>query len=89
VLNTPIPDDLCLLHREQFRAYRENHYSPRNPTEWPGGSHIMDSRVSHAERDRDWDRKNLQIMQDIADQCRSGRIPGCVGDTTAASKEPK
>lgn len=76
MLNTPIPEDLCPPCRELFRGYRENHYSPWRPAEWPGGSHIMDSRVSHAERDRDWDRKNLQIMEDIAEACRSLRHAG-------------
>lgn len=77
MLNTPIPNDLCAVHREQFREWRENHYNPRNPTEWPGGGCLLDSRTSHDERERDWDRKNLQQMELIARICRSGRSPQC------------
>ncbi|WP_409469125.1 hypothetical protein [Streptomyces sp. HC307] len=77
MLNTPIPSDLCAVHREMFRQYRENHYSPWKPPEWPGGSHIKDCRVSHKEREADWDRKNLQMMEGIAETCRSGWSPQC------------
>lgn len=77
VLNTPIPRDLCSVHDKIARDWRENHYSPWNPTEWPGGSHIMDSRTSHSERSADWDRKNLQQIELTIAFCRSGRSPQC------------
>jgi hypothetical protein len=77
VLSTPIPKDLCPVHREHFRDWRDNGYNPRHPTEWPGGSHILDSRTSHDARETDWDRKNLQQMELVARICRSGRSPQC------------
>lgn len=77
MLSTPIPRDLCPVHREIAYAWRDNHYSPWNPSEWPGGSHIMDSRTSHTERGADWDRKNLQQIELTIDCCRSGRSPQC------------
>ncbi len=77
MLSTPIPRDLCPVHREIAYAWRDNHYSPWNPSEWPGGSHIMDSRTSHTERSADWDRKNLQQIELTIDCCRSGRSPQC------------
>ncbi|MFJ2217820.1 hypothetical protein ACIQVO_36620 [Streptomyces sp. NPDC101062] len=77
MLSTPIPRDLCPAHREIAYAWRDNHYSPWNPSEWPGGSHIMDSRTSHAERGAGWDRKNLQQIKLTIDCCRSGRSPQC------------
>ena len=77
MLSTPIPNDLCAIHREHFRDWRDNHYNARNPTEWPGGGFILDCRTSHQERERDWDRKNLQQMDLIARICRSGRSPQC------------
>jgi hypothetical protein len=83
VATTRIPGDLCPTHRAHFVGWRRNDYSPWNPTEWPGGSHIMDSRTSHEERARDWDRKNLQAMEQVAAICRSGRSPQC--DHSSAS----
>lgn len=77
MLTTPIPDDLCPLHREHARYWRENHYDPRKPTEWPGGIHIVDSRTSHEERARRWDRKNREQIDHVAAICRSGRSPQC------------
>lgn len=82
MLTTPIPNDLCPVHRELFRRYRENHYSPWKPTEWPGGQHITDCRVSHGARGQDWDRKNLQVMEGIAETCRSGNSPQCGDDVS-------
>ncbi|MFJ3182460.1 hypothetical protein ACIPJN_29290 [Streptomyces sp. NPDC086796] len=77
MLSTPIPRDLCPVHREIAYGWRDHHYSPWNPSEWPGGSHIMDSRTSHAERGADWDRKNLQQIELTIDCCRPGRSPQC------------
>ncbi|MFF8994016.1 hypothetical protein ACF09H_29630 [Streptomyces sp. NPDC014983] len=77
MLNTPIPRDLCPAHREIATSWRDNHYSPWNPSEWPGGSHIMDSRTSHAERAAGWDRKNLEQIELTISCCRSGRSPQC------------
>lgn len=85
VLNTPIPKDLCPAHREMFRQWRENHYNPRRPAEWPGGSHILDSRTSHQERGRDWDRKNLEQMETVAAVCRSDRSAQCDRPIPAAA----
>lgn len=77
MLNTLIPRDVCPVHWEIARSWRDNHYSPWNPREWPGGSHIMDSRTSHSERSADWDRKNLQQLELTVACCRSGRSPQC------------
>lgn len=74
------PEDLCAAHQAIWRKWRDNHYNPRRPTEWPGGSHIMDSRTSHTDRGRTWDRKNREQMDLTAGLCRSGRSPQCTPD---------
>lgn len=85
MLDTPIPKDLCPIHREHAVHWRNNDYSPWNPSEWPGGAHIMDSRTSHEERARDWDRKNQEAMDQVAAICRSGRSPQCNWPATTAA----
>jgi hypothetical protein len=70
VLSDSIPRDLCPHHWEAANAWRNNHYSPWNPTEWPGGSHILDSRTTHAEREAEWDRKNRERMAFAVSLCR-------------------
>lgn len=85
MLSTLIPNDLCPVHREQFREWRANDYNPNNPTEWPGGGFLMDSRTSHEERERDWDRQNQEQMDLVARICRSGRSPQCT--SSAESRE--
>ncbi|WP_217223139.1 hypothetical protein [Streptomyces anulatus] len=88
MLSTPIPRDLCPVHREIAYSWRDHHYSPWTPSKWPGGSHIMDSRTSHAERGADWDRKNLQQIELTIGCCRSGRSPQCTpGHHSPASKK--
>jgi hypothetical protein len=72
-----IPDDICPAHAKIARAWRDNHYNAHKPTEWPGGSHIMDSRTTHAERGAKWDRKNLDAVEQTFRICRSGRSPQC------------
>ncbi|GGQ61505.1 hypothetical protein [Streptomyces asoensis] len=58
---------------------RDNHYDFRNPSEWPGGSHILDSRTTHDEREAEWDRKNLAQMAFAVSlrrrQCAGARTP--------------
>lgn len=71
------PDDLCPAHRKIWTGWRDLTYSPSNPTEWPGGSHIMDSRTTHAERARTWDAKSREQMTLTEECCRSGRSPQC------------
>lgn len=73
------PADLCPAHRTAWLGWR-NHitkYSTSNPTEWPGGSHIMDSRTSHTTRRRTWIEKNAGQMQLVETICRSGNSPQC------------
>lgn len=77
MLSMPIPPDLCPEHKRIARAWRDNHYDPSRPSEWPGGSHIMDSRTSHAERAAGWDRKNREQVDLTIDCCRSGSSPQC------------
>lgn len=77
MLNTPIPADLCPEHQRIAREWRDNHYSPWNPTEWPGGGFLMDNRTSHEERERDWDRQNLEQIEVVVSVCRAGRSPQC------------
>jgi hypothetical protein len=73
----PPPSDLCPEHRMAWLQYRDRFYDPQNPTEWPGGAHIRDSRTSHAERRNDWIRRSRQQMDLIEGICRSGRSPEC------------
>lgn len=77
MLNTPIPRDLCPVHREIFRQWRENHYNPHHPSDWPGGRALLDSRTTHADREKTWDRLNTKQMDLSAEICRSGRSPQC------------
>jgi hypothetical protein len=76
-LGVPVPKDLCPAHALIFRKWRAVHYDHRNPTEWPGGQHIMDSRTSHEERAAGWDRKTREQLEAVAATCRSGRSPQC------------
>lgn len=85
MLNDPLPDGLCLFHRDLCRRWRENHYDPRKPSEWPGGGiPIMDARTSHAERERGWDEKNRAEIARIAEACRSGRSRQCTPQPATA-----
>lgn len=77
-----LPADLCPEHRRIWRAWRDNRYKPWAPTEWPGGSHIMDSRTSHTERAADWQRKNAEQQAATEEICRSGRSPQCTPKET-------
>lgn len=88
MLSTPIPDGLCPNHGELFRRYRENHYSPQKPSEWPGRSPLIDSRVTHAERSRDWDLKNTRVMNSIVEACGSGASVGCLLDRPPVTATP-
>jgi hypothetical protein len=72
------PPGLCPPQREAWLKWR-NHitkYSTTNPTEWPGGSHIMDSRTSHTARRRDWIEKNARQMEMVESFC-ARRGPQC------------
>lgn len=77
MLNDRLPEGLCVFHRELCRRWRENHYDPRNPSEWPGGSPLIDSHTSHAERERGWDEKNRAEIARITEACRTGRSRQC------------
>lgn len=68
---------LCSVHREHAFGYRNLIYSPHNPTEWPGGAHIMDNRTDHETRRKDWERKSEEQVKLIVSICRSGRSPQC------------
>ena len=82
------PADLCPAHRKQWLAWR-NHvqkYSTSNPTEWPGGAHIMDSRTSHTTRRRSWIEKDAGQMEMIEDFCRRGAGHGTEGADAATAR---
>lgn len=74
---------LCPLHEQQASEWRGNHYNPRNPSEWPGGMNatgatlLMDSRTSHEERAREFDRRNAEQVALITRICTSGTSPQC------------
>lgn len=80
------PRDLCAAHTDAWKKWRDHvkKYDPRNPTEWPGGAHIMDSRTSHLTRRRGWIDKNAEQMELIEGICRTGRSPEC----TPRAEEP-
>ena len=73
------PADLCTAHRSAWLTWRNHYrkYDSRDPREWPGGSHIMDSRTSHTTRRRDWIDKDAGQMKLIEEICRSGKSPEC------------
>lgn len=71
------PDHLCPEHKRIWVGWRDNSYNPRNPTEWPGKAHIMDSRTSHQTRAAEWDRKNRAQMDLVAGVCARGMSPQC------------
>lgn len=73
------PIDLCPVHRKAWRAWRDHvrRYTSSNPTDWPGGSHIMDSRTTHLERRRGWLTKDAEQMELVEKICRSGKSPEC------------
>jgi hypothetical protein len=64
--NTTVPCPDCTKLVKQWRLVR---YNPEHPMEWPGGP-LMDSRTTHAERRRDWERKTAERIQQILDTCR-------------------
>lgn len=78
-----VPAGLCPHHWRQAADWRNNHYDPRRPSEWPGGAALMDSRTSHAERERWWAEKNTEQIGLVAAACRSGRDPQCTRRATA------
>lgn len=80
MLNDRMPAGMCPTHRTIWLAWRENHYDPRDPKDWPG-QHIMDSRTSHAERGRRWDEKNREQMQLAERCCRRGNSLQCDNPT--------
>lgn len=69
---------LCPVHWKRWIEWRENHYQPQAPSEWPGvGTGIMDSRTSHEERAAEWQRKNQEQMDFVSRVCLSGLSPQC------------
>lgn len=72
-----IPSGMCPAHYMIALAWRNNHYDPRHPCEWPGKSIIMDGRTSHAERDLSWTRKNHEQVMITAQICQQGKGPAC------------
>jgi hypothetical protein len=76
--DTP-PADLCPAHRSAWKTWRDHYrkYRTSDPREWPGGSHIMDSRTSHTTRRRHWIEQDAEQMKLIETICRSGRSPEC------------
>lgn len=79
------PAALCPTHTRHVAGWRALRYDPRNPTEWPGGSHIMDSRTTHAERAAGWERKTAEQIALVEEICRSGRSPQCDRPADAAT----
>lgn len=77
IVNRAVPADLCPFHAGQFRQWREVHFDPRRPTQWPGGSIHMDSRTSTAAQDADWDRKTGGQLDLIERICRGGQSAQC------------
>lgn len=94
MLNTPIPPDLCPAHRAIALDWRENHYDPWNPGEWPAGmsapyrTYLMDNRTSHEERARKFDEKNQEQIDLIVQACRSGRSPQCTPAVEVPAPRP-
>ena len=73
---TAPPEDLCPEHARIWRAWRDHHYDPRHPKDWPGQP-LMDARTSHADRRADWQAKNAEQIAEVEQCCRSGRSPQC------------
>lgn len=72
-----MPDGMCPAHTHIWKGWARLRYNPANPTEWPGGAHIMDSRTTHAERAAGWARKTLEQLTSIEDVCKRGNSPQC------------
>lgn len=70
-------NEMCPEHRRIASQWRNHLYSPYHPTEWPGGSHIMDSRTSPRDRRYDWEKKNEEQVRLTVKACLSGRSPQC------------
>lgn len=68
---------LCPAHTELRRKWRLVVYNAANPREWPGGSHIMDSRTTHAQRREDWRRKTAEQVAQTEQICLRGGSPQC------------
>ena len=86
--STTATPSLCPLHEQQAGEWRGNHYNPRNPSEWPGGMNagpirtlLMDSRTSHDERAREFERRNAEQVALITRICTSGTSPQCTHPT--------
>ncbi|WP_143179599.1 hypothetical protein [Streptomyces yunnanensis] len=80
-----IPDDLCPVHREIAKGWRDNHFDIWNPGEWPAGRSVtsgertllMDNRTTVDEREAEFERKNREQVELTIRICRSGRSPQC------------
>lgn len=66
---------LCPKCQPIRARWKQLHYNPRQPTEWPGGSHILDSRTSHAERRTDWERKTATQVALVEEICARQHLP--------------
>lgn len=60
---------LCPACQAIRAGWKQLHYDPRHPTEWPGHQHIYDARTSHDERRADWQRKTAQQVRLIESIC--------------------
>lgn len=60
---------LCPTCQAARLKWRQLHYNPRHPTEWPGGQHILDARRDHTQRRADWDTKTAQQVRLIENIC--------------------
>jgi hypothetical protein len=70
------PVDLCPEHTRIWKGWRDHHYNPHHPQDWPGQP-LLDSRTSHQARRADWETKNGEQMRLTEECCRSGRSPQC------------
>lgn len=68
------PDGLCQVHAPAWREWHDypRGYNPRHPRDAGSLGPILDSRTSHEERRRGWQKLADQQTALIEDICRSG-----------------
>lgn len=64
-----IPSGLCPTHHDAAIKWRNNRFNRHHPREWGGGP-LMDNRTSYADKDAEFERKNADQIQLIAEICQ-------------------
>ena len=60
---------LCPACTQILHTWYNVIYNDQDPREWPGGTHIMDSRTTHRERRADWETKTARQITLLHEIC--------------------